>query len=76
MWIDKKKGWLNGYRHKKKDKPVERPLIENEEYGVTFFPVRCPRCKSTNVRCYASHPPVRYHKCKKCGFNFKSIEKD
>jgi len=42
--------------------------------GVTYIPLRCPRCNSKKIKCYSSQLPVRYHKCKKCGHKFKSIE--
>ena len=45
-----------------------------ECYGVSYIPLRCPKCNSKKVRCYSSHPPIRYHVCKNCGQNFKSIE--
>jgi len=47
-----------------------------EDYGVTFVSLRCPRCKSKKIKCYSSHPPIRYHRCKKCKVRFKSIEEN
>ena len=74
-WLEKKKNWLkndNGFRQSGQEKPAE----DNQNYGVVFIPLRCPRCNSKNVKCYGSHPPVRYHYCRECGYSFKSVEKD
>mgnify|MGYP001594791657 CR=1 FL=1 len=67
-WLEKKDNWL-----KKED--VEQETVENyQDYGVIFIPLRCPNCNSKNVKCYSSHPPIRYHKCRECGCSFKSVE--
>ncbi|MFH1370364.1 MAG: hypothetical protein ABII09_03645 [Planctomycetota bacterium] len=51
-----------------KIEPVARPVI--------YMKVRCPCCKSTNCPVTNSaNLPIRYHKCRECGFNFKSVEK-
>lgn len=49
---------------------------EDIKYGVPYYPVRCPKCGSKNQVCYNSKLPVRYHKCRDCGTNFKSTERD
>lgn len=51
---------------------------ENQEiqYGVAYYVLRCPKCKSKKNKMYSSKPPIRYHKCLECGLNFKSIEKE
>lgn len=55
-------------RRKKKSVAGRAPII--------YMRVRCPRCGSTKVPVYdSSHLPIRYHKCSKCGLNFKSVEK-
>jgi hypothetical protein len=70
-WIKKYKNWLE------KETAVEKSeQIDNEKYGVPFIPLRCPQCKSKDVRCYVSRPPVRYHVCRKCKIKFKSVEVD
>ncbi|MFH2030843.1 MAG: hypothetical protein ABIJ40_09560, partial [Bacteroidota bacterium] len=51
-------------------------LVESEDYGVLFHPLKCPKCGSKNHRCYSTHLPIRYHACRDCGKNFKSIEVD
>jgi len=68
-WI-KTKGWLKGYV-KKKEKPDSEKSIP---YGVTYYPLKCPKCGSKENKCYSSTPPVRYHKCYVCGHRFKSRE--
>jgi transposase-like protein len=69
-WLDRKPNWLN-----KNNGSSSRDDI-NSQYGVVFIPLRCPKCRSKKVKCYGSHVPVRYHVCKACGYNFKSIEQD
>ena len=54
----------------------ECALPEEAKYGVPYYPVRCPQCKSKNQYCYNSKLPIRYHKCRDCGTNFKSTERD
>lgn len=89
-WIRKSgKGWLKDYRLPKekglrkeeKVKEEKREKAEEErieQYSVRYYVLRCPnpRCRSKNVPCYKTDPPVRYHKCQDCGLNFKSIEKE
>ncbi len=78
-WINKK-GWLRGYVKPREDeKPKnDEPIEENQQpkHGVVYHPIRCPKCRSKNHKCYASKVPVRYHICRDCGFNFKSTEID
>jgi len=69
-WIKRYKNWLNQDPVNKKTDP-----IDEEKYGVSFIPVRCPQCGSKDVRCYVSRLPVRYHVCRGCGKKFKSIER-
>jgi phage FluMu protein Com len=72
--------WLNGISKKRKvivpgENKDEKKLNKPEfEYAIPFFPIKCPRCKTKDTQCYKSDPPIRYHKCDVCGFNFKSIE--
>ena len=81
-WVGRKKGWLDGVKtrrereNKEEPKPVGRPPTEDIEYGVLYFPIRCPKCNSKNVRCHTSKPPIRYHICKDCKYRFKSVETD
>ena len=42
--------------------------------GVTYHILRCPECNSDQVRVTRTVRPIRYHKCKDCGCNFKSVE--
>ncbi len=70
-WIKRYKNWL------KDDNVIEKPYpVDEGKYGVSFIPIRCPQCKSKDVRCYVSRPPVRYHVCRGCGKKFKSIERN
>lgn len=75
-WLERKSNWLKSNSHDNnfKEKTAGRPENDSEDYGVRFIPLRCPKCKSKDVRCYSSHPPIRYHICRKCGYNFKSVE--
>ena len=81
-WVGRKKGWLGRVKTKKQrqnkeePKPVGRPPIEDIDYGVLYFPLKCPKCKSKDVKCHTSKPPIRYHTCNNCGYRFKSIETD
>ena len=77
-WLEKKTNWLknDNYDNGFKEKTAGRPPNDSKDYGVKFIPLRCPKCRSKDVRCYSSHPPVRYHICHKCGYNFKSLEVD
>ena len=41
-------------------------------YVLTQCPVR--RCRSTNVPVQHTEGKIRFHKCVKCGYKFKSLE--
>ncbi len=77
-WLERRENWLRnennlgGINFRKKG--AGRPQDTSNDYAVRFIPLRCPRCKSKNIKCYASRLPIRYHICQKCGHNFKSIE--
>ena len=54
--------------------------FEDPRRAVSYQPVRCPACKSTDVPVQHTMGRVRYHKCRACeragrGGNFKSVEK-
>jgi ribosomal protein S27E len=57
---------------------TEKPKVKKEELSIPetvyYKKVRCPKCGSDDCPVYSSEPPIRYHKCKICGYNFKSIE--
>jgi predicted Zn-ribbon and HTH transcriptional regulator len=74
-WLEKRSNWLRNNDNFQEDQP-QHPEKNDRGYGVVFIPLRCPKCNSKNVKCYGSHPPVRYHYCRDCGYNFKSVEKD
>lgn len=71
-WLKKKKGWLNGYIQEK----AKTILKDNAPYGIFYYPIKCPKCKTKNVKCYSVRPGVRYYRCKDCKWKFKAIEKD
>lgn len=50
-------------------------LPQSEGGAVIFYPVRCPDCRSTDVPVQHTSGRVRYHKCRGCLQNFKSVEK-
>ena len=79
-WINSKPNWLGtlniGEKITSPEKSFGRPVNDANDYGVRFIPLKCPKCKSKDVRCYSSHPPIRYHVCNKCRHNFKSLEED
>jgi ribosomal protein S27E len=50
---------------------IERPA----DLGVPFIPVRCPDCRSDDVVVTSTRRPIRWHRCRKCGARFKSVEK-
>ena len=74
-WLEKKSNWLKNDADNRKRQPEDNST-DGGGYGVVFIPLRCPKCNSKNVKCYGSHPPIRYHYCRECGYNFKSVEKD
>jgi transcription elongation factor Elf1 len=43
--------------------------------SVAYRPVKCPECGSLDVPVQRTALPVRYHQCRACGANFKSVEK-
>jgi uncharacterized Zn finger protein len=45
------------------------------EKAVLYQPVQCPSCRSTDVPVQRTVGSVRYHHCRACGQNFKSVEK-
>lgn len=50
------------------------PARDKTINGVIYRPVRCPACKSKDVPVVRTHRRIRYHKCRSCGQNFKSVE--
>lgn len=56
---------------------VEMPEAEEpqESASVTFHVIRCPHCGGEKTRVTKTMRPVRYHRCRGCGQNFKSVEK-
>ncbi|MCK5057097.1 MAG: hypothetical protein KAT34_10605 [Candidatus Aminicenantes bacterium] len=75
-WIEKKDHWLNGHTPKKKKIKAQSDNKNHSIEGVVYHPVRCPKCKSKNVKCDKTALPIRYHFCKDCKNRFKSVESD
>ena len=81
-WLKRKEGWLNDHTAQKpkvlteikNEEKTDLPAAEKPVYGVIYRPLKCPRCKSTDIKTHTTRWPVRYHRCKKCHFNFRSIE--
>ena len=66
---------LKPAKRRKKPATGGQKQPEPENVVVKYLRVKCPECKSYRVPVYNSeHLPIRYHKCKDCGFLFKSIE--
>ena len=55
--------------------PKEAADDESTGRAVAYQPVQCPDCRSTDVPVQRTVMPVRYHHCRNCGTNFKSVEK-
>lgn len=81
-WINKK-NWLKGYVEPRKPTEIIDESTEEKaqpeqkqqiQYGIIYYPLECPRCKSKEIKTYSCKIPIRYHKCKKCGYKFKSRE--
>lgn len=79
-WIERDGPWIPHERKLKRSITV-KPQETNQEqedksvqYGVIYYPLRCPKCKSKNIKTHTSEPPIRYHKCRDCGYNFRSRE--
>ena len=72
-WLKRHKNWL---REEEVQPTRGEQLVEPEDYGIPFYPLKCPGCGSKNNRCYSTHLPIRYHVCRDCGKNFKSVEQD
>jgi hypothetical protein len=59
-------------QHKETNK---NPKSDKENHLVVIYElIRCPRCKSTKAPVTCTKLPIRYHKCRACGLNFKSID--
>lgn len=72
-WLKREENWLH---RPPREKPAQadESILKPTQYGVVYYPIKCPKCGSKNNKCYASSPPIRYHKCKVCKYRFKSKE--
>lgn len=73
-WIQKRDGWLKDHIPDKR--PVGRPQTVEQNTSTIYRPIRCTKCNSKNISTYKTELPLRYHKCKNCGHNFKSVEEE
>lgn len=84
-WLgDRRRHWLGSRPAPssvpRKDAPAVKPDATAEvAYGVSYLPVRCPKCRrGDRVRTYSTRkttsPPTRYHTCDRCQLNFRSHE--
>ncbi|HUW32602.1 MAG TPA: hypothetical protein VM223_13410 [Planctomycetota bacterium] len=85
-WLDRKRNWLPPRRREpaaagsspkpKAENP--KPSIPPELPGVIYRPLRCPGCRSKDAPVYSTTNErtrvIRYHRCRKCGRTFKSVE--
>lgn len=85
-WIERKKGWVgnggrvtgDGVRGSGEGEEVEAEPAR----AVSFNAMICPACgessaetgKGRGIKTYATRRPLRYHKCLRCGWTFKSSE--
>lgn len=79
-WIERKKGWLSGDGGRVTGDGHE---VEQEPArAVAFNAMICPACgessaetgKGRGIKTTTTRRPLRYHKCLKCGWTFKSSE--
>lgn len=61
------------------ERPQDGPRTAPEALrAVLWVPIRCPYCGAEDCPVTSSGPPVvprvRYHACRGCGSNFKSLE--
>jgi hypothetical protein len=59
-----------------KEKEETEKTEDRKELAVVWNPVRCPDCNSSHAPVYRTMGRVRYHKCRDCLRNFKSVEKE
>ena len=50
------------------------PGAEDAIACVPFVPWRCPSCGDGKPRTYGQRGLVRYHECRECGLQFRSLE--
>lgn len=75
-WVAGKQGWLKGHVKEKPKASVQTEKPKDDVFSVTYVPVKCPKCRSKNCRCYGKDGPVKYYKCRNpvCGIKFKAFE--
>jgi transcription elongation factor Elf1 len=65
-----------GYPFAFKEPGLSQQEEDQTDYpGVPYTPARCPRCQSGDAPVQHTSGRTRYHRCRKCGLNFKSVEK-
>lgn len=74
-WIKKRSNWIA--RTPQTPPPAPAPVPDENAPLVIYIPALCPHpgCGAKGP-VYASRPPIRYHRCSKCGKTFASVEED
>ncbi len=54
----------------------QKPERSDAVAVVPFVPWRCPTCGDSKPRTYGQEGRVRYHCCRRCKLNYRSIEID
>ena len=53
----------------------EQPAPKSDPPAPVFWrTVRCPSCNSPDCPVTSTRRPIRFHRCRACGFRFKSVE--
>jgi hypothetical protein len=73
-YLEPSKNWLGRSSPKPKPEPVKRHYEFNVDC-VIYIPLRCPVCRSIEVKFVSKDDRLRYHVCV-CGHRFKSIEQE
>ncbi|HHI78862.1 MAG TPA: hypothetical protein ENK02_02655 [Planctomycetes bacterium] len=76
--------WLPPRKKRRRQAEVQEPVenkdlpFEEDWVVVPFIPLRCPSCGSTKLKTYGAsrNRLERYHKCRVCHLQFKSVEFD
>lgn len=74
-WIKRRKNWNKKSESDPELQPVaDDPNAPEIPYGVTWMPIRCPRCGTKNIKIRRTVKTVRYCRCNTCKWNFKATE--
>lgn len=73
-------GWFGDYRRPRAEPapPAKPDELMEPVVIVEPPPIRCPQCKSVNIKIYGTdkkvNPVLRYRVCRNCGYKFQSIQ--